>query len=452
MKYSSSLTRELEHITQEMYKKNLELAERNKTLSLLRQIEEIVLSAVTDIDKTARQVADTVIRDAGFKAVFLHMLNHTKTALIPLTISVEDLNKLEDKSYTDTFNRTKIPLHHREGLLIKAVTSKQIQKTSQLYFLYMPSLDLNYCHMAQKTLGMKLFLTYPLIVRDEVMGTLTLVTGKNDKNTLESRKGLVDRLPGIVAIALDNALLYKTIQDNNERLKELDRLKTEFVSIASHELRTPMTAIKSYVWLALHKSKGKLDPKLKEYLTITYSSVERMIKLVQNMLTVSRIEGKRLKLTKENVRLDEVIGEVYKEFKIKADESNIQMVYDNPKRITIQGDKEKLREVVQNLLGNALKFTSYGGKITINTQITPRFVETSITDTGPGISQENLGKLFQKFGMLGASYIKTGTASGTGLGLYITKQIVALHKGQISVKSQEGKGSTFSFKLPVKIK
>jgi two-component system phosphate regulon sensor histidine kinase PhoR len=301
----------------------------------------------------------------------------------------------------------------------------------------------------QKKLGVNTFFLYPLIVRDTVIGTFVAgIESENDLGINES-KNLLDRLPNVISIAFDNTILYQTIKKTNERLKELDKLKDDFVSIASHELRTPMTAIKSYLWMALNKAKD-IDPKMKGYLTIASVSTDRLIKLVANMLTISRIEGKRLQLVVKEFVLQDLIQHVSDELSIKAKEQKIHFEIVVPKKkIAITGDSDKLHEVIQNLVGNSLKFTPAGGSITISAKVAGKEVEVSVRDTGPGMSKEDQTKLFQKFGLMGSSYSKTSNASGTGLGLYITKQILAMHKGHIWVESELGQGSTFRFTLPL---
>lgn len=243
--------------------------------------------------------------------------------------------------------------------------------------------------------------------------------------------------------------LTSSLEDANKRLLELDKLKDEFVSVASHELRTPMTAIKSYLWMALNKSPVPLDFTLKKYLDIAYSSTERLLKLVADMLTVSRIEGKRLEIKKEQINLYDLAKQIYEELKITADEHKINFLLEKPEfSLLVFADKDRIREVIQNLVGNSLKFTPAGGKIAINFRENANFVETSVTDTGPGIAPEEQAKLFRKFERVGSNSQRTQVA-GTGLGLYIVKQIVSLHGGTIWVNSEVGKGSTFTFSLPL---
>lgn len=241
----------------------------------------------------------------------------------------------------------------------------------------------------------------------------------------------------------------KELQQANAKLKELSLLKDEFVSIASHELRTPMTTIKSYLWLVLNKAKN-LDEKAKRDLQIAYESTERTIILVKDMLTVSRIEGNRLDITFSAFDLKELASQVVNELKIKAGERNIKLtIRPFSEDLVINGDRDKIGEVFQNIIGNALKFTPERGNVEVYFQKKNRMVEVSISDDGPGISKKDISKLFQKFSRLGNSLSKMAETPGTGLGLYIAKQIVGLHKGKIWVESIVGKGSTFIFSLPL---
>jgi len=235
----------------------------------------------------------------------------------------------------------------------------------------------------------------------------------------------------------------------NSRLKELSLLKDEFVSIASHELRTPMTAIKSYLWLVLNRAKN-LDEKTKKHLQIAYESTERTITLVKDMLTVSRIEGNRLDVNFSAFDLKELASQMVEELKIKANEKKIKLAL-RPfsEDLVINGDKDKIGEVFQNIIGNALKFTPDEGNIEVYFQKRDKMVEVNISDNGPGIPKKDISRLFQKFSRLGNSLSEMAETPGTGLGLYIAKQIVGLHKGKIWVESIVGKGSTFTFSLPL---
>ncbi|MBP9690774.1 hypothetical protein KBD81_01700 [Candidatus Woesebacteria bacterium] len=313
-----------------------------------------------------------------------------------------------------------------------------------------------------------LTIVVPLTVRKELIGGLLL--GQKSSGEIYSTED-IDVLKIIapeIAVAVKNSLSYDEIKkfnitlENevhratsrlrraNNRLKELDQLKDEFVSIASHELRTPMTAIKSYLWMALNQPNQKIKEPLKKYLDISYNSTERLIRLVNDMLTVSRIERNKIELKKELINIIDVVTLVFEELKITADEKHIRFTFEHPKTaLMINGDREKLREVIQNIIGNALKFTPEKGSITIVASVQGKTVQVAVTDTASGIPKDSISKLFQKFSKIEYSYSKHSSQPGTGLGLYISKQIASLHAGDIAVESEVGVGSTFTVILPL---
>ncbi len=307
----------------------------------------------------------------------------------------------------------------------------------------------------------------PLKTEEKLVGFLLLADKLSGETYFEEDIKVFEILGPQIAIAIQNAQAYeeieqfsitlkkevekatKELKSANFRLKELSLLKDEFVSIASHELRTPMTTIKSYLWLVLNKAKN-LDEKVKRDLQIAYESTERTIILVKDMLTVSRIEGNRLDINFSAFDLKELASQVVGELKIKAGERNIKLaIRPFSEDLVINGDRDKIGEVFQNIIGNALKFTPERGNVEVYFQKKNKMVEVSVSDDGSGISKKDISKLFQKFSRLGNSLSKMAETPGTGLGLYIAKQIVGLHKGKIWVESIVGKGSTFTFSLPL---
>lgn len=249
----------------------------------------------------------------------------------------------------------------------------------------------------------------------------------------------------------------------NEKLLELDALKDEFVSIASHELRTPMVSIKNYLWMTLAGKGGKITRKQKFYLERAYESSNRMTKLVNDMLNISRIESGRIILNVQKVDIHELASTLTEDLQQKAKQLSIHL--DVIKEAVLVGtkkpvalpnviaDPDKISEVIVNFLSNALKFTPEKGHITISFEVDEpeELVQVNVTDTGVGLTKEQIPKLFKKFGMLKESYSSiTDAAQGTGLGLYISKSVVQLHGGKIGVTSEgKDKGSTFSFSVPI---
>lgn len=237
----------------------------------------------------------------------------------------------------------------------------------------------------------------------------------------------------------------------NLKQEPSDKVKDEFVSIVSHELRTPMTAIRSYAWMALHKSDIKLSEKMEKYLIRILISTERMIKLVNDLLNVSRIEANKLEINLESVDMMSVVKDVFDEvYYSKSQDKDIKFTVLEQPLPKVLADPEKLREVLLNLIGNAVKYTDSGGSIIVSFFTDGRVLEISVKDSGIGISKEDLGRLFTRFGRLDNSYVSFSTSGGTGLGLYISKSLIELMNGRIRAYSEgPGKGTTFTFSLPV---
>lgn len=248
--------------------------------------------------------------------------------------------------------------------------------------------------------------------------------------------------------------ITQQVYQMNAKLHLLDKLKDDFVSIASHELRTPMTAIRSYAWMALHKSDVPLSEKMEKYLIRVLLSTERLINLVNDMLNVSRIESGKIEINPEPVDLHALVKDIVDELYFsKSQEKQIQFVILEKQVPKAFADPEKLRQVFLNLVGNSLKFTPHGGKIVFDFFTDGLVVETLVTDTGVGISKEDLSRLFHKFSRLDNSYTAAATSGGTGLGLYISKNLVELMHGRIWASSAGlDKGTTFTVSLPVATK
>ena len=243
-----------------------------------------------------------------------------------------------------------------------------------------------------------------------------------------------------------------------DELEKLDEAKTEFMSIVSHQLRTPLTAIKGYVSMILEGLYGNFAEKMKKPLDNVFASNERLIKFVNDILNVTRIETGRLEFIPEKTSMEEVISSVISELEIKSKEKNLYLRWEKPTPSTDSGqaeplpkifiDPDKIRQVVLNLIDNAIKYTKEGG-VTVKLQIANGKLQIAVSDTGAGMSQEDIQKLFRSFsrGESGVTYYK----EGTGLGLYIARQFVELQGGKVWAESEgKGKGSTFYIELPIK--
>lgn len=231
--------------------------------------------------------------------------------------------------------------------------------------------------------------------------------------------------------------------------RELDGIKAKFVSNVTHELRTPIVAMEKAMSLITSQAAGPLTPDQLNFMNIVARNLTHLSRLVEDLLDIAKIDAGKMRIKMEPSRLDKVIHDACDSLDMWAKSKGIKMEREVEKNMPeIAFDPGKISQVLNNLIGNAIKFTPRDGKIALKTSWSAdgSMAQVSVSDTGVGIAKENLPKLFGRFEQFGD---KQGI-SGTGLGLSITKEIVDRHGGKIRVESEEGKGSTFTFELPVK--
>jgi signal transduction histidine kinase len=242
--------------------------------------------------------------------------------------------------------------------------------------------------------------------------------------------------------------------------KEVERLRNEFVSTASHELRTPITATEGYLSIVTDSGMVKIDDKGKEFVGKAKNTLMSMSKLIQNLLAVTKIEEGKLETNITNFSIHDLSKEVIGVFTAKAKEKGIGLTLVDSKDLTVKGkkvigrslnvhaDMEMIREVLNNLVENAIKFTVKGG-VTVSIDYDEEFATINIEDTGMGMSSDGQKHLFEKFYRVDNT--ATREVGGTGLGLYITRSIVETFGGRIWVESSQGKGSKFHFTVPLSL-
>src|SRR5262249_46150450 len=234
------------------------------------------------------------------------------------------------------------------------------------------------------------------------------------------------------------------------RLKELDRMKSDFVSNVSHELRTPLTAIKGSVDNMLDGLTGSINEKQVRYLARIKSNTDRLSRLINDLLDLSRIESGGVEVRSTAFTLTALAEEVSEHLRSLAAEKLIRIeVPPRDPKLTVWADRDKVTQVLMNLIGNAVKFTPQNGKVTVAVEKNgDDYVQISVDDTGPGILPEEKNKIFSKFYQV--AHVDKQKPKGSGLGLAISKALVEMHGGKIWVESEVGKGSTFYFTLPAR--
>ncbi|MEP7152157.1 MAG: ATP-binding protein [Nitrospira sp.] len=290
-----------------------------------------------------------------------------------------------------------------------------------------------------------------------------------DRRTLPCTQEDLDLLVTIashVAVAVDNARAYselaaltehleRRVQDRthelqtaNERLLEHDRRRSKFVSVASHELRTPMTSIKGFVENMLDGLTGELSQRQEHYLQRIKHNVDRLTRIINQLLDWSRLDVGRIDIKPEPLRVGEFVTDVVESFQTLAAEKSMELeVAPYDQALMVRADRDKLEQILWNLVGNAIKFTPKAGRVSVKCEIRDEgFVLIAVSDTGCGIAPHELPKVFNEFSKVESAL---PTSQGAQLGLFITKSLVSLHGGQMWVESELGIGTQFCFTLPI---
>jgi PAS domain S-box-containing protein len=240
----------------------------------------------------------------------------------------------------------------------------------------------------------------------------------------------------------------KELAEANIRLKELDRLKSMFIASMSHELRTPLNSIIGFTGIILQGLVGEINEEQRKQLALVKNSANHLLALINDVIDVSKIEADQIELVIEEYDLADLIQEVNDSFKVALEEKGLKLSLEMPERLTIKSDERRTKQVFMNLVSNAVKFTDKG-EIKIKVAKKDERVEISVRDTGIGIEKKTMNKLFKAFSRI---YTKDTLKEGTGLGLYLSRKMANLLGGELSAKSEFGKGSKFTFTLPLKFK
>ena len=437
---------EIDRIAKMLVGRDLELSQlREKQVADLLEMDKIAKMLVRrDLEfsqMTERREAELgELKDSRTALMnILEDVEKSRKALINILEDVEEARKeaLEEKDKTQA-----IITNFADGLLLFDNENKLLlinPQAEKIFGLKQKDLVGKTIHNlinfpALKRIAVLIQKEVPLVFRQEVELKGNLILEVTTLKVLVGKERL-----GILVILHDVT-----------REKMVEKMKTEFVSLVAHQLRTPLSAIKWTLRILLDRELGAITSEQQDFLEKTYQSNERMISLINDLLNVTRIEEGtyiyKPTLTSIEVLWQSVVNSLKEEIGRKA----IHFEFKKPESPLPQVliDAEKMGLVLQNLLDNAVRYTPKGGRVTISLKYAKEEIECSVKDTGIGIPKDQKGRIFSKF-FRGANVMRLET-EGTGLGLFIAKNIVEAHQGRIWFKSEEGKGSTFYFTLPVK--
>lgn len=431
-----------------LYKRNAELATKNKALSLLGHLYETSILTLTPAN-LARKISDSVREALNYESVAMFLYDKENDLLNQIGFSRSDryeeqlrLSGIE----LDTSTVQKVStLDFFNGVLVERQPALN-QKFG--FLLKNGKLSLNDIKMLADRAHIKSSIVYPITLGDRILGMLVINMNREYDSLPDYEKDIIGNIVNVVSLALDKSLTYEALQAANEKLKSVDKLKTEFLSLAAHQLRSPLTAIRGYTSMLLEGSFGSVDDKQKEAINRVFESASHLTKIVEDLLNVSKIEAGGMKYEMAPFDLEKPVHDLATDLSITAEKKGLKLNFETDKKgpYMINGDMEKIRQVVLNVIDNAIKYTMQGSiSVLLSRNDASKMLSVAIKDTGMGISAEEKEKLFQKFSR-GAGG-KTNT-SGSGLGLYLAKQIAEAHGGEVVIDSPgEGLGSTFTIQL-----
>ncbi len=297
-------------------------------------------------------------------------------------------------------------------------------------------------------LGYRSLLSVPLLREQQIMGSLN-VWRRQSGNFEPEVVNLLQTFATQSALAIQNARLFREIEDKSGQLEAANRHKSEFLANMSHELRTPLNAIIGFSEVLLEHMFGELNEKQNEYVDDVLSSGRHLLSLINDILDLSKVEAGRMDLELAQFDLPLAVENTITLVRERASRHGISLHREVDKQLgDFVGDERKIKQILLNLLSNAVKFTPEGGRVEVKAVMADGSVEISVSDTGIGIAPEDQEKIFEEFRQVGTDYAQK--REGTGLGLTLTKKFVEIHGGKIWVESEQGKGSIFIFNLPIR--
>ncbi|PLX25061.1 hypothetical protein C0580_03395, partial [Candidatus Parcubacteria bacterium] len=445
----------VEERTRSLKEANKGLEERNKFLATMQAVTNLI-SRTMDLKQVNQMIADSIARELGYVGGILSFVDTEKNVLKVGAITNNTETKKALAILPKDPREYETVLEEGYSLGAQTVLSGKINFSDKMSEFLSPPVDKDSLEKIQAQLGVKTIVGVPVFSEAKIIGIIHfLMSVKKDQISsldIETMTALTNQ----VGIVSRNVKLYNTLQHANEelqdanmRLRELDKAKSEFLSIASHQLRTPISALKGYLSMIIEGDFGKIPGPINKVVKDLFESASRLARLINVFLNVSRIESGRLKLEKKPLQIVDMVESVMDELKNEAAKKELKFDFKKPKKKVPQifADSDKLREVVLNLIDNSIKYTPQGSVIA-SIEFDDENLTFMVEDTGIGIKKDEVKTLFRKFVRgSGVAQVHTG---GSGLGLFIAQKIIKEHGGRIWAESDgQGKGSRFKFEIPL---
>jgi signal transduction histidine kinase len=405
------------------------------------------------------------------------LLNNLNAILVSSTdiqYLLDEASSVLERYLHPTFSNiildTNNPVYDKEAIhLNKAIDSSVIEKLSSYELRTVTFNNLNKEDDTIRLLFNKEKINFIIFMNSNSYSDGYMVFGDRKSGNDYSQKDFqtIQAAVDSIYIATQNAIKYQKIKDfnqeleqkidnatkklvqSNTKLKELDSAKDEFISMASHQLRTPLTSVKGYISMILEGDAGEINDLQKKFLNQAFISSQRMVYLISDLLNVSRLKTGKFVIENRETYLPDTVEDELRQLDETIKARGLSIDYKKPKKFpTVMLDEDKVRQVIMNFADNAIYYTPAGGKIIIELKATDEVVKYTVKDTGIGVPKHEQHHLFTKFYRAGNA--RKARPDGTGLGLFMAKKVITAQGGSILFTSEEGKGSTFGFSLPRK--
>ncbi|MDP2924708.1 MAG: ATP-binding protein [Candidatus Omnitrophota bacterium] len=413
---------DLKSVTESIHSKELQAFEKSLLKFVAAYIITKEISLAIDLENSLNVLSDRVSEFLSVEIVSIMLISKNKNELLIKLAKGLDRQIVRDAKIKLGEGVSGWVAQTGEALLIKDITkdSRFLRRNGKYHT--------------------DSLLSVPLKIKDKVIGVIN-VNNKFSKNIFNDEDlGMLQTVADLAVISVNNAYLQ-------EDAKALDQLRSDFIANVSHELRTPLATVKETVALILDRVIGDVNDKQEKVLGLARKSIERLERLIDDLLDFSKAESKIKEMHRTLFDIGMLLSNATETLIPLAAKKNIVITTNLPhEKIEVWGDEDKLCEVILNLIDNAIKYNRLSGKIEVNCQDMDKFIKVCISDSGIGIAPEDLDRIFDRFYRI--EHRVKDKVKGTGLGLYITKEIIQAHGGEITVESEYGQGSNFIISLP----
>ena len=428
-----SLARALRYAIQR-HKAEESLKERNRELLVLRKISETILASV-DLSSVLEQILEQAIFIGSFDLGNIRLLESSgETLEVAVARGYRDPENVASHRKVSRTREGAQSTHFREQLFAQPCIEENVQACEGL--------------RTMKKEGVETFVQVPVRADGEVLGIIQLASRTPRKFSTEEVH-LWETIGNQMGVAVQRAQLYEETERQARELEKANKRQADFSAMIAHDLRSPLMNITGVAEIMMDGMFGAVTEEQRKWLLRIQANSHNLVDLVSDFLDVSKLESGYVDVNREAVNLTELIQRSVENYRILALEKKISIIGSvDCSLVSIHADSRRLDQVLGNLISNAMKFTKDGGEIEVGAALADAaWVQVWVRDSGEGIPADELGQLFEKYRQ--GNNVKNSKYKGTGLGLVICKMIVEAHGGKIRVESQEGRGSTFSFSLPL---